>query len=120
MRPRPIRPSLMLLRLSGNDADAQRAAPWSVHCADDVLIPVDDRAGNHAAALRQQEHHEVGDLVGLAQAAHRKRLRGLLAPVIAGAVEGALRSVLTLSSGPADVEPVDTDAVEAVGMRRVA
>src|SRR5204862_382167 len=49
-----------------------------------------------------------------------KRLGGLLAPVVAGPVEGALRGVLALSRGPADVEPVDPDAVEAVGMRGVA
>jgi len=35
-------------------------------------------------------------------------------------VEGALRGVLALGRGPADVEPVDPDAVEAVGVRRVA
>src|SRR5262245_36403640 len=45
IRPRPMRPILM-------------CAPFLVDGTDDVLVPVDDRAGDHAAAVGEQEDHE--------------------------------------------------------------
>src|SRR5215211_1738409 len=108
IRPSPIRPRRMV------------AASFSVQPAEDVLVPVDDRAGDDAAAVRQQEHHEVGDLVDLAELAHRERPRGPLSPGVVGGMEGALGGVLALGLGPADVEAVDPDPVPAVGVGGVA
>src|SRR5215217_2702266 len=97
IRPSPIRPRRM-------------GGLLSVQTAEDVLVPVDDRPGDDAAAVRQQEHHEVGDLVDLAELAHRELLGRPLPP----------GGVLALGLGPADVEAVDADAVPAVGVGGVA
>lgn len=43
----------------------------SIVCADDRLVPVDDRSGDNAGASRQQEDHEVRNFVRLAELAHR-------------------------------------------------
>src|SRR5215217_1809198 len=66
--PNPIRPSRMLVRL------------LSVQTAEDVLVPIDDRPGDHAAAVRQQKDHEVGDLVHLSELAHGQGPGRLLPP----------------------------------------
>src|SRR3954465_3104046 len=92
----------------------------SIRAADDGLVPVDDRTGDDAAAVRQEEDDEIGDLVDLTQLAHGHGRGGLRTPVLAGAVEFPLGGVLTLRVGPADVEAVDADAVPAVGVRSVA
>src|SRR5215211_8567899 len=60
IRPNPIRPRRMVRSL------------LSVQPAEDVLVPVDDRPGDDAAAVRQQEYDEVGDLIDLAELAHRQ------------------------------------------------
>src|SRR5215211_3542364 len=106
--PNPIRPSRMLVRL------------LSVQTAEDVLVPIDDRPGDHAAAVRQQKDHEVGDLVHLSELAHGQGPGRLLPPAVVGGVEGPLGGVLPLGLGPADVEAVDADAVPAVGVGGVA
>src|SRR5215216_5377507 len=107
IRPSPIRPRRM-------------GGLLSVQTAEDVLVPVDDRPGDDAAAVRQQEHHEVGDLVDLAELAHRELLGRPLPPGVVGGMEGPLGGVLALGLGPADVEAVDADAVPAVGVGGVA
>src|SRR5215216_7816398 len=108
IRPNPIRPRRMVGNL------------LSVQTAEDVLVPVDDRSGDHAAAVRQQEDHEVGDLVDLAELAHGEGGCRPLPPGVVGGVEGALGGVLALGLGPADVQAVDADAVPAVGVGGVA
>src|SRR5215204_978361 len=112
----PIRPNPMSPRRMVGSLLRSR----SVHTADDVLVPVDDRPGDDAAAVRQQEHHEVGDLVDLAELAHRELLGRPLLPGVVGGMEGPLGGVLALGLGPADVEAVDADAVPAVGVGGVA
>src|ERR1700749_3934073 len=92
----------------------------SVETAQDVLVPVDDPTGDHPGAVREQEHHEVGDLVRLPQLAHGQGRGGPLPPVVARAVEPALGLVLALGVGPADVQAVDPDPVPAVRVRGVA
>src|SRR6266487_6887990 len=83
----------------------------SIEAAQHVLVPVDNRTGDHAGAVREQEHHEVSDLVRLPQLAHGQRRARLLPPVVARAVEPALGLVLALGVGPADVQAVDPDPV---------
>ena len=39
--------------------------------SDHNLVPVDDRPGDHPAARREQQHHDLGDLIRLAEFAHR-------------------------------------------------
>src|SRR5262245_49919488 len=101
IRPSPIRPRRMVEGL------------LSVQTAEDVLVPVDHRSGDDAAAVREQEDHEVGDLVDLAQLAHGEGPGRPLPPAVVGGMVGALGGVLTLGLGPADVEAVDADAVPA-------
>ena len=93
--------------------------------ADDVLVPVDDRPGDDAAAVGQQEDDEVGDLVGLAEFAHRQGGAGRGLPVSAGtlgaasprtAAASALGLVLAVGGRPAHVQAVDPDPVPAVGV----
>src|SRR5277367_728189 len=91
----------------------------SVQAAENVLVPVDDRTGHDAAAVREQEDHEVGDLTDLAELAHGQRLPGLLLPAVGRAVELPLGCVLAVGGGPADVEAVNPDAVPAVSVRGV-
>src|SRR5215216_1771255 len=108
IRPSPIKPRRMVGSL------------LSVQAAEDVLVPVDDRSGDDTAAVREQEDHEVGDLVDLAELAHREGAGRPLPPGVVGGVEGALGGVLALGLGPADVEAVDPDPVPAVGVGGVA
>src|SRR5439155_6336336 len=91
-----------------------------VHAAEDVLIPVQHRASDNAAALGEQEDDEVGDLIDLPQLAHGKCFRRLSAPIVACVVEGALSRVLAFGFGPADVQAVDPDPVPAVGVGGVS
>src|SRR5918995_1789542 len=90
IRPNPIRPRRMVGSL------------LSVQSAEDVLVPVDDRSGDDAAAVREQEHHEVGDLVDLAELAHGEDPCGPFPPGVVGGMERALGGVLALGLGPAD------------------
>ena len=76
--------------------------------------------GDDAAAGREQEDDEVGDLVDLPELAHGQAGRGLLEPVVAGAVEAPLGRVLALGLGPADVHAVDPDPVPPVRERGIA
>ena len=58
-------------------AEAEHSEPAFVHPSQHVLVPVDDRAGDHAGPVGQQEHHELGDLADLPELAHRQRCAGL-------------------------------------------
>ncbi len=85
----------------------------------DALVPVDDRAGDHSAAIGEQEDHDIGDLVHLAEFAHRLAGIRLIDPVVTGAVELALDGVFALRVRPADVESIDPHPVPPVGVCRV-
>src|SRR3712207_2453010 len=65
IRPSPIKPILMATPVPTRVEEG-----GSVRAADDGLVPVDDRTGDDAAAVRQEEHHEVSDLVDLPELAH--------------------------------------------------
>src|SRR5690606_8092619 len=117
MRPRPISPSLMSVLLFARYGGF---CPASVRAAGDALVPVEDGAGDDTTAVGEQEDAGVGDLVDLAELAHRDRGVGLFDPIVPGAVERALGGVLALGPGPADVEAVDPDPVPAVGVGGVA
>jgi len=41
-----------------------------VRAADDVLVPVDHGPGHHPASRGEQEDHELGDFIDLAEPAH--------------------------------------------------
>src|SRR5699024_1372661 len=70
MRPRPMSPMRT-----------------SVLPSDDLLVPVDDGAGDDARTVGEEEDDRVRDLVGLAKSTHRQPGTGLLDPVVAGVVE---------------------------------
>ena len=79
-----------------------------------VLVPVDDRAGDDPAPVGQQEHDEVGDLVDLTELAQRKSFGRIGEPAVVGFVELSLDLVLALGLGPTDVESVDSNLVPTV------
>lgn len=87
--------------------------------ADDDLIPVDNGTGHDTRAIRQQIHDEIGDLIRLTQLAHRLTRTGLLEPPIRGTVGRSLHHFLTLGDGPPDVDSVDADPVEPMGVSSV-
>src|SRR6476469_6089403 len=49
--PRPIRPRRMVLSLIRSGGATMATGRRSVEAADDVLVPVDHRSGDHAAAV---------------------------------------------------------------------
>jgi hypothetical protein len=88
-------------------------------CTRNILIPVDDRAGHHAAAVGEQKDDKVGDLVDLAHFPHRQLAVGGVEPAVVGIVELPLDCVFAFGLSPADVDTVDADLVPAVRERGV-
>jgi hypothetical protein len=80
------------------------------------LVEVDDRPGDHRRRVAEQVGDHRRDVLGHEQAPERATRVGRLAPVV-GSAGGRLQRVLALGRGPADVQPVDADAV---GLQLVA
>jgi len=55
--------------------------------SDHNLVPIDDRPCDYAAARREQQYDDLGDLVGLAEFAHRHLLGGRGGPTVVGLME---------------------------------
>jgi len=114
-------------RARGRMQSWQKRRPGpSVQAAEDVLVPVDHRAGDHAGAVGEQEHHEVGDLVDLPQLAHRQRGAGLGPPVVASAwtnsalAPAAARSAASASPGSRRRPVTATSAPSRAAARAMA
>src|SRR3954467_9110907 len=80
------------------------------------LIPVDNRSRHDAAAFAQQEDDHLGQVVGSVDLAHGGGGVGLGEPVVIPPVAAALNGVFGFSGCPSDVEPVDADSIEPVGV----
>src|SRR5579863_3790199 len=95
------------------------AAPASVQRAKDELSLIDEGAGHLLRNFRQQEERKARDVIRGEQAPERHRRRGVGEPSLSLAEGYRLHMPLRRGVDPADVDAVDANAVEAMGVRRV-
>ena len=87
--------------------------------ADDLLVVIDNRAGDDPGVRAQQIGDQRRDLVRLDQLPHRQPGLGLIEPVVGRVVEGLLHHMLAGCIHPAGRNAIAADQVGPVGVGRV-
>src|SRR5580698_1026762 len=87
--------------------------------AGDPLLLIDERAGHRAGRVAEHENGEARNFLRLEQPTERLLRGGLVEPALAKPERDALHLAFARRIGPADIDAIDADAIEAMGVRGV-